>query len=63
MKLSIDIDDRLINEALKLTKLKNDRDVIEIGLKTWVRLKDQSIARQETSDSPTNSKLPLRKNS
>jgi Arc/MetJ family transcription regulator len=53
MKLSIDIDDRLLNEALRLTKLKNDREVIELGLKTLIRLKDQSTARQENSSSPT----------
>ena len=36
------IDDRLMEEALKLTEVKSKREVVELGLKTLIQLKQQA---------------------
>ena len=36
------IDDRLMEEALKLTEVKSKREVVELGLKTLIQLKQQT---------------------
>lgn len=41
MRTNIIIDDELMNEALRSTGLKTKREVVELGLKTLVRLKKQ----------------------
>lgn len=41
MRTNIDIDDELIEEALRLTGLKTKRAVVEQGLQTLIRLKRQ----------------------
>ena len=41
MRTNIDIDDGLIEEALRLTGLKTKRAVVEQGLQTLIRLKRQ----------------------
>lgn len=41
MRTNIDIDDKLIEEALRLTGLKTKRAVVEQGLQTLIRLKRQ----------------------
>lgn len=41
MRTNIDIDDHLMDEALKATGLKTKREVVELGLKTLVRLRKQ----------------------
>jgi Arc/MetJ family transcription regulator len=46
MRTSIVIDDSLMDEALKLTGLKTKREVVELGLKTLVRLKRQEEFRR-----------------
>jgi Arc/MetJ family transcription regulator len=46
MRLSIEIDDKLVKEALRATGKKTKREVIELGLKTLVQLKAQEKARE-----------------
>ena len=41
MRTNIDIDDKLMTEVLKATGLKTKKDVVELGLKTLIRLKKQ----------------------
>lgn len=41
MRTNIDIDDKLINDTLKVTGLKTKREVVELGLETLLRLKRQ----------------------
>jgi len=41
VRTNIIIDDELMNEALRSTGLKTKREVVELGLKTLVRLKKQ----------------------
>ncbi|HYE37629.1 type II toxin-antitoxin system VapB family antitoxin [Methylocaldum sp.] len=41
MRTNIIIDDELMNEALRSTGLKTKREVVELGLKTLIRLKNQ----------------------
>ncbi len=46
MRTNIDIDEKLMNDALKLTGLKTKRDAVELGLKTLVRLQKQAEIRK-----------------
>ena len=46
MRTNIDIDDQLMNDALKATGLKTKKDAVELGLKTLVRLKKQDEIRK-----------------
>ncbi len=41
MRTNIDIDNKLMNEAIKLSGLKTKKETVELGLKTLVRLKKQ----------------------
>jgi Arc/MetJ family transcription regulator len=41
MRTNIDIDDRLMADALKVTGLKTKREAVELGLQTLVRLRQQ----------------------
>ncbi|MFM6478300.1 MAG: type II toxin-antitoxin system VapB family antitoxin, partial [Microcystis panniformis] len=41
MKTNIIIDDQLMADALKATGLKTKQEVVELGLKTLIRLKQQ----------------------
>ena len=45
MRTNIDIDDKLMNDALKATGLKTKKDAVELGLKTLIRLKKQENIR------------------
>lgn len=45
MRTNIDIDDKLMGEALKATGLKTKKDAVELGLKTLIRLKKQENIR------------------
>jgi Arc/MetJ family transcription regulator len=45
MRTNIDIDDKLMGEALKATGLKTKKDAVELGLKTLIRLKKQESIR------------------
>jgi Arc/MetJ family transcription regulator len=41
MTTNIIIDEKLIDDAIKATGLKTQREVIELGLKTLIKLKQQ----------------------
>lgn len=45
MRTNIVIDDDLMNEALKVTGLKTKKEVVELGLNTLIRLKNQSAIK------------------
>ena len=45
MRTNIEIDDKLMVEALRATGLKTKKDAVELGLKTLVRLKKQQNIR------------------
>ncbi|WP_347555419.1 type II toxin-antitoxin system VapB family antitoxin [Robbsia sp. KACC 23696] len=46
MRTNIEIDDRLMGEALSVTGVKTKREAVELGLKTLIRLKQQEQIRQ-----------------
>jgi Arc/MetJ family transcription regulator len=41
MRTNIEIDDQLMSDVLKATGLKTKKDVVELGLKTLIRLNKQ----------------------
>jgi Arc/MetJ family transcription regulator len=45
MRTNIVIDDKLMNETLRLTGLKTKREVVELGLQTLLRLRQQEEIR------------------
>jgi len=45
MRTNIEIDDKLMGDALKATGLKTKKDAVELGLKTLIRLKKQQNIR------------------
>lgn len=46
MRTNIVIDDDLMANALKMTGLRTKREVVEFGLKTLIKLKEQEQIRQ-----------------
>jgi len=46
MRTNIVIDDRLMDEALKLTGAKTKKEAVELGLRTLVQLKRQERIRR-----------------
>lgn len=46
MRTNIVIDDRLMADALQATGLKTKREVVEMGLKTLIKLKQQEKIRE-----------------
>jgi Arc/MetJ family transcription regulator len=46
MRTNIEIDDRLMAEALAATGIKTKREAVELGLKTIIRRKQQEQIRQ-----------------
>ena len=46
MRTNIVIDDKLMNEALRTTGLKTKREVVELGLRTLLRLGQQGGVRK-----------------
>jgi Arc/MetJ family transcription regulator len=46
MRTNIEIDDKLMNDVLKATGLKRKKDVVELGLKTLIRLKNQEKIKE-----------------
>lgn len=46
MRTNIEIDDKLMREALRATGLKTKRDAVELGLQTLVRLSRQAEIRR-----------------
>jgi Arc/MetJ family transcription regulator len=45
MRTNIVIDDKLMSETLRLTGLKTKREVVELGLQTLLRLRQQEAIR------------------
>jgi len=46
MRTNIEIDDKLMNDALRATGLKTKKDAVELGLKTLVKLHKQAEIRK-----------------
>ena len=46
-KTTVFVDEVLISHALKVSKLKTKKEVIEAGLKELLRKKNQELLRQE----------------
>jgi Arc/MetJ family transcription regulator len=46
MRTNIVIDDRLMNDALKATGLKTKKEVVELGLKTLLKLNQQANIKE-----------------
>ena len=46
MRTNIVIDDKLMQDALRATGLKTKREVLELGLRTMVALKQQAAIRE-----------------
>ena len=46
MRTNIEIDDKLMQEALRLTDLKTKREAVEAGLRTLLRLRQQEEIRR-----------------
>ena len=46
MRTNIEIDDKLMKDALKVTGARTKREVVELGLKTLVQLRAQEKARE-----------------
>jgi Arc/MetJ family transcription regulator len=46
MRTNIVIDEKLMNETLRLTGLKTKREAVELGLRTIVRLRKQQGIRR-----------------
>jgi Arc/MetJ family transcription regulator len=46
MRTNIVIDDKLMKQTLKLTGLRTKREVVELGLRTLVRLRQQEQIRR-----------------
>ncbi len=46
MRTNIDIDDKLMKDALQATGAKTKRDVVELGLRTLLQLRAQEKARE-----------------
>jgi len=46
MRTNIEIDDKLMKDALKATGVKTKREAVELGLRTLVQLRAQEKIRQ-----------------
>jgi Arc/MetJ family transcription regulator len=46
MRTNIEIDDKLMKDALKATGVKTKREAVELGLKTLIQLRAQEKVRQ-----------------
>ncbi len=46
MRTNIVIDDKLMQDALRATKVKTKREAVELGLRTLVRLRRQEEIRR-----------------
>lgn len=46
MRTNIVIDDKLMNDTLRLTGLKTKREVVELGLQTLLNLRQQEEIRR-----------------
>ena len=46
MRTNIDIEDKLMQDTLRATGLKTKREVVELGLRTLLRLRQQQEIRR-----------------
>lgn len=46
MRTNIEIDDKLMDDALKATGVKTKKEAVELGLKSLIRLKKQEGIKQ-----------------
>lgn len=46
MRTNIEIDDKLLDDALRLSGAKTKREAVELGLRTLVRLRQQEEIRK-----------------
>lgn len=46
MRTNIEIDDKLMSDALRLTGLKTKKEAVELGLRTLLRLRQQEEIRR-----------------
>lgn len=46
MRINVEIDDRLMADTLRATGLRTKREVVELGLKTLLRLRGQAEIRK-----------------
>lgn len=46
MRTNIEIDDKLMKDALRLTGVKTKREAVELGLRTLLRLRQQEEIRR-----------------
>lgn len=46
MRTNIEIDDKLMQDALRLTGVKTKREAVELGLRTLLRLRQQEEIRR-----------------
>ncbi|MCK9384909.1 MAG: type II toxin-antitoxin system VapB family antitoxin [Nevskia sp.] len=46
MRTNIEIDDKLMSDALRLTGAKTKKEAVEMGLRTLLRLQQQAQLRQ-----------------
>ena len=46
MRTNIEIDDMLMNDALKATGLRTKKEAVELGFKTLIKLKNQENIKQ-----------------
>jgi Arc/MetJ family transcription regulator len=46
MRTNIEIDDKLMNDALRLTGAKTKREAVEMGLRTLLRMRQQEDIRR-----------------
>ncbi len=46
MRMTIDIDEKLMEDALKITGLKTKKETLELALKTLIRLQKQAEIRK-----------------
>ena len=53
MRTNIVIDDDLMKDALRASGMKTKREVVELGLRTLVRLRHQADIRRYRGNSPT----------
>ncbi|MFK8048063.1 MAG: type II toxin-antitoxin system VapB family antitoxin [Halioglobus sp.] len=45
MRTTIEIDEKLMGDALKASGLKNKKDAVELGLKTLIRINQKKSSR------------------
>lgn len=46
MRIDFEIDDKLMRDALQATGLETEREVVEEGLRTLLRIKEQAELRE-----------------